>query len=377
MKASDLTRSEIGDLPVYEPGRPIELVAREKGIPLDQICKLASNENPLGCSPRAVSAVREHAANLALYPDNSGHELVQQLSRMWGFPPHHFALGAGSNEIFYLLCDLFAGPGREVVVGEFAFISYRIAALLAGAAPVPVSMPGLRHDLDAMREAITERTRLLFLPNPNNPTGTILPRAEILAFARSLPEHVILCLDEAYTEYEEETEEPGLEELVREDRPVVLTRTFSKIHGLAGLRIGYALTTPDLASLLNRVRSPFNTGSLAQAAAVAALEDGEWIRHSRETNHKGRGQLEQGLRRLGFSLKSEAGNFLLIHTQQAGSLAHSLQERGLITRPLSGYGLADHLRITIGSPEQNERLLAELGSLVQSLPPGKETAHSL
>ena len=377
MKVSDLTRSEIGNLPVYEPGRPIELVAREKGIPLEKICKLASNENPLGCSPKASAAVRAHAENLALYPDNSGHDLVGRLSTVWGFGAEHFALGAGSNELFYLLCDLFAERGREVVIGEYAFISYRIASLLAGATPVATPMPGLRHDLDAMREAVTENTRLVFLPNPNNPTGTALPRKEIKAFARSLPDHVILCLDEAYTEYEDNEEAEGLEELVREGRPVVLTRTFSKIHGLAGLRIGYGLTTPELASLLNRVRSPFNTGTLAQAAAVAALDDEDWIRHSRETNRAGRLQLEAGLRALGFPMLSEAGNFLLLVTSHADAIASALQDRGLITRPLGGYGLPRHLRITIGSGEQNDRLLNGLMELASSFPPDKENVPSL
>jgi histidinol-phosphate aminotransferase len=320
--------------------------------------------------------VRAHAENLALYPDNSGHDLVRRLSVLWGFPAEHFALGAGSNELFYLLCDLFAERGREVVIGEYGFISYRIASLLAGATPVATPMPGLRHDLDAMREAVTDQTRLLFLPNPNNPTGTALPRKEIKAFARSLPDHVVLCLDEAYTEYEKNTELEGLEELVREGRPVVLTRTFSKIHGLAGLRIGYGLTTPDLASLLNRVRSPFNTGTLAQAAAVAALDDEDWIRYSRETNRAARLQLEDGLRSLGFSVLSEAANFLLLSTRQAAAIASRLQDRGLITRPLGGYGLPHHLRITIGSPEQNDRLLQALQDLAPSLPSSSKSVPS-
>lgn len=362
MKYTDLTREQILSLPVYQPGKPIELVARERGLPLDSIIKLASNENPLGSPASAVEAVRAAARNMALYPDNSGYALVHALSAKHGFDPSQLTLGAGSNEIFYLLCDVFGGPGTEVLVGEYAFISYRISALLTGATVVSAPMPGLCHDLDAMREAVTEKTRLVFMPNPNNPTGTGLPVAEVEAFARSLPEWVIFCYDEAYAEYEDQRLD--VQGLIRDGVKIIATRTFSKIYGLAGLRIGYGFSHPDLADLLNRVRPPFNTGTLSQVAAIAALGDDEWVRQSRACNESGRHQLTGGLARLGLELAGDRGNFILFSLENAESVSHSLQQMGVIVRPLAGYGLPNHLRVTIGSASENQRFLEALQKVV-------------
>lgn len=363
MKFTDLTRREISSLPVYQPGKPTELLAREYGLGLDSIIKLASNENPLGPPPESVEAIRSMASGVAVYPDNSGYELVQAICRKYGFEPGQITLAAGSNEIFYLLCDLFAEPGVEVIVGEFAFISYRIAALLAGASLVPVAMPGLKHDLEAMRAAVTPRTRLVFLPNPNNPTGTTLPPDEVAAFARSLPEWVILCYDEAYMEYEEEALD--VQGLIAEGVRIIGTRTFSKIYGLAGLRVGYGYSDAGLASLLNRVRPPFNTANIAQAAAIAALRNDDWVRLSREVNRTGRAQLQQGIAAAGYEPFGEHGNFLLFKVDNAAATAHSLQEMGVIVRPLTGYGLPDLLRISIGSGSQNARFLDALFQLTR------------
>ena len=361
MKFNDLSREQISTLPVYQPGKPIELVAREMGVPLDSIIKLASNENPLGSPPSAVAATREAAANMALYPDNSGFDLIQALSRKHGFSPDQITLGAGSNEIFYALCNVFAGPGVDVLVGEYAFISYRISALLAGANVISVPMPGLVHDLDATLEAVTPETRLIFLPNPNNPTGTGLPVAEIAQFARSLPEWVVFCYDEAYAEYESETLD--VQGLIREGVKIIGTRTFSKIYGLAGLRIGYGYSDPSLADLLNRVRPPFNTGTLSQVAAIAALDDDAWVEHSRQVNASGRIQLEEGLDRLGISRSGDKGNFVLFSLENASRISKALQGMGVIVRPLAGYGLPNHLRVTIGSAVENERFLEALSQL--------------
>lgn len=358
MNLSELTRREIASLPVYQPGKPTELLAREFGLELDGIIKLASNENPLGPPPEAIEAIRSSAAGVAFYPDNSGYELVRAIAHKYGFAPEQITLAAGSNEIFYRLCDLFAGPGIEVVVGEFAFISYRIAALLAGAKLVSVPMPGLKHDLDAMHAAITQKTRLVFLPNPNNPTGSVLPVDEVAAFARSLPEWVIFCYDEAYMEYQDEALD--VQSLIHEGVKIIGTRTFSKIYGLAGLRIGYGYSHPDLAELLNRVRPPFNTGNIAQCAAIAALQNTDWIRKSREVNQLGRAQLFAGISEAGFEPFGENGNFLLFKVDNASALAHSLQKMGMIVRPLAGYGLPDLLRVSIGSESQNARFLEAL-----------------
>lgn len=363
MKYSDLTRDPISTLPVYQPGKPIELVAREMGIPFESIIKLASNENPLGSPPAAVEAVRQACGNMALYPENSGHELVHALSRKNGFSPEQITLGAGSNEIFYLLCDLFAGPDAEVLVGEYAFISYRISAMLAGAKVVSVPMPGLAHDLDAMLESVTPRTRLVFMPNPNNPTGTGMDPSDVGRFARSLPEWVVFCYDEAYAEYEDD----GLDVqgLIQDGIKIIGTRTFSKIYGLAGLRIGYGYSDPELASLLNSVRPPFNTSTLAQIAAVAALEDDDWVLHSRQVNSAGRDQLVDGLQQLGFSTTGDKGNFVLFSLENAASISKSLQAMGVIVRPLAGYGLPDHLRVTIGSEAENARFLEALTQVIK------------
>ncbi len=361
MKYTDLIRPQIGTLPVYQPGKPIELLAREKGLQLESIIKLASNENPLGSPPGVVEAVRRAAANMAPYPDNNGYALVRALAGRYGFDPAQLTLGAGSNEIFYRLCDLFAAPGVEVVVGEYAFISYRISAMLAGATVVPAPMPDLKHDLNALLEAITPATRLVFLPNPNNPTGTGLPPSEVEQFARALPEWVVFCYDEAYAEYEEEVLD--VQALIRDGIKIIGTRTFSKVYGLAGLRIGYGYSHPDLAELLNRVRPPFNTSSLAQVAAMAALADEDWVRHSRTVNAAGRQQLLEGMERIGVSCRGTHGNFVLFSLEQADSIWKSLQQMGIIVRPLASYGLPDHLRVTIGSEPQNARFLDALAQL--------------
>jgi len=362
MKFSDLIRKPIASLPVYQPGKPIELLAREKGVPFESIIKLASNENPLGSPEAAIQAVRRSAANMALYPENSGFELVRALCAKHGYSAQQLTLGAGSNEIFYLLCDVFADPGTEVVVGEYAFISYRISAMMAGAEVVAAPMPGLRHDLDALLDAVTERTRLVFLPNPNNPTGTALPVEEVEAFARQLPEWVVFCYDEAYAEYEDQALD--VKRLVADGVKIISTRTFSKIYGLAGLRIGYGFSNPELAGLLNSVRPPFNTSTVAQAAAIAALQDDAWVARSKEVNAAGRIQLRDGLDRLGLTCVGDQGNFVLFALENAQDIFNSLQDMNIIVRPLAGYGLTDYLRVTIGTSEQNNKFLEALAAVL-------------
>lgn len=364
MELLQIVRPEIRSLPVYEPGKPAELLARESGLDPVSIVKLASNENPLGASPAVLHAIRNHLPNLALYPDNSGYHLVNALAARHNVTAEHILLAAGSNEIFYLLCDVFAGPGTEVVLGEFSFASYRIAALMAGAKVVSVPMPELAHDLDAMLAAVTPETRLVFLPNPNNPTGTCLPVVEVEAFAKALPPHVIFCYDAAYAEYEDEVLDSS--SLRSAGVNIVEARTFSKIFGLAGLRIGYSLAAPELTALINRARAPFNTNSVAQCAALAALSDSDWVSKSREANCTGRKQLLSGLGQLGQDAFGEHANFILFRRQDATAFASAMQKCGVITRHLHGYGLPHLIRVSIGTFAENERFLKTVESLLCS-----------
>jgi histidinol-phosphate aminotransferase len=356
-----LLNPQIGRLPVYEPGRPIELVAAEFGLNPAEVVKLASNENPLGPSPKALEAAAKALRDTGFYPENSAHFLVRELAAFHGLTPAHFTIGAGSNEIFYLLCDLFVRPGVEVVVGAHAFISYLIATVLAGGEPVRLPMPNLTHDLDAMRDAITDRTRLVFLPNPNNPTGTQVPKEDVLRFAESLPEHVIFCYDEAYAEYDPEPLD--WRPLLQSGRKIVVTRTFSKIYGLAGLRLGYGMSDPALAKLLNAARPPFNTSQVAQAAARAALADQSWVEKSRAVNAAGMRQLKYGLSELGYRVVPSAGNFVLAEVARASTVFAALQAMGIIVRPVKGYGLPDYLRFSIGTEAQNTRCLEALKAI--------------
>ncbi|MDP0500885.1 MAG: histidinol-phosphate transaminase [Verrucomicrobiota bacterium JB022] len=362
MSYTALLQPQIQRLPVYQPGRPIELVAREFGLQPEAVIKLASNENPLGASPRALDAARASLKDAWLYPENSAYFLCRDLGERLGLPVESFTIGAGSNEIFYLLASLFLGQGSEAVMGEQAFVSYLISTVRAGAKAVRVPMPNYTHDLGAMLAAVTERTRLVYLPNPNNPTGTLLSEAEVLEFARALPDHVIFVYDEAYAEYQETP--PDLRPLIREGRKVICTRTFSKIYGLAGLRVGYGYSDPELAALINSVRPPFNTSNIAQVAARAALADAEWVERSRTVNTAGLRQLEQGLQELGLETVPSAANFILAQVPKASEVDKTLQSQGIIVRPVAGYDLPHHLRISVGTEPQNARLLKTLGEII-------------
>ncbi len=357
MNLSQLANPRILDQPVYEPGKPIEEVAREHGIPTDQICKLASNENPWGPSARAKSAAKEALDQLHLYPDGSGHQLINRLSELHSLQENQFVLGNGSNEIIELLGHVFLEPGDEVVCGEFAFVVYKLVALLMGAKPVEVEMPGLSHDLDTMRKAISEKTKLIFLPSPNNPTGTANSEAEIFEFVRSLPEHVIFCFDEAYAEYLDQP--PDLRPLIAEGRKVICLRTFSKIHGLAALRIGYGYGSDEMIRLLQQARQPFNVNAVAQAAALGALSDHSWVTQCRKRNRDGLEQLACGLEGLGIAFIPSHANFILSKPGNGRSLFLELQQQGIITRAL-GPSLADYLRISVGTEKENTRLLTAL-----------------
>lgn len=345
-------------LPVYQPGKPIEQVAREHGIPLDSICKLASNENLLGASPHALEAAEEALAQVHYYPDGGCTELRDALARRYRIKPEQFVFGNGSNDLIELLAHAFITPGSEAVMGEYSFPVYQIVTMLMGGTPVRVPMPDFRHDLDAMVAAITDKTRIIFLPSTNNPTGTSNSAEDVERFIGRLPDHVILLFDEAYAEYTHGC--PDLRSQIAEGRPVFCTRTFSKLYGLAGLRIGYGYGSVELVELLNRLRQPFNVNSVAQAAAIAALDDVRFIKRTRETNAMGLMQLYSGFEKLGLKFVASDANFVLVEVPRAEEAFVFLQKRGLIVRPLPAMG--NFLRVTVGIELQNHALLRGLNA---------------
>ncbi len=363
MQYEDLVNSRVLEQPTYEPGKPIERVAAERGLDPEEIVKLASNENPFGPSPKALAAAERALQGLRLYPDGGGIALREKIAGTRSIHPNEVVLGNGSNEIIELLGHAFLRPGDEVVCGSLSFVVYRLVALLFGAKPVEVPMPDFRHDLDAMREAVTGKTRLVFVASPNNPTGVANSAEELVRFARELPEHVIFGFDEAYAEYLDDP--PNLLPVIREGRKVICMRTFSKIHGLAGLRIGYGYGSIELASLLHRVRQPFNANAIAQAAACAALDDTEHVTRCRRANQEGMHQWETSCKELGLPYVPSQANFILVKVGAATKVFDALLDRGIIARSLGG-SLAEYLRITIGTREQNENALTILREIMEA-----------
>lgn len=362
MNVSALVNPGVLSQPVYEPGKPIEDVARELGLDPAGIVKLASNENPLGASPLGVAATAKALAQAELYPDGGCFVLRQKLAGRLGLAPEQVVVGNGSNEILELLGHVFLRPGDEVVMGTPAFIVYKLVALLFGATPVEVPLVNHRHDLAALARAVTPRTKLVFLPSPNNPTGTANSEEEIAAFVRGLPEHVVFVFDEAYAEYLNTP--PDLRSLIAEGRKVIGLRTFSKIYGLAALRVGYGYASAELAGLLNRVRQPFNVNAIGQAAAVAALDDAEFVARAREVNAAGLRRLEEAFTARGLEWVPSVANFILVKVGDGARVFAELQRRGVIVRPMRAYGMPEWLRVTVGTESQNERLLAALDGLV-------------
>jgi histidinol-phosphate aminotransferase len=362
MKIESLVKPSVLTQPVYEPGKPIEDVARELGLDPAGIIKLASNENPFGPSPRAVEAARSALEHGSVYPDGGCFALRQKLAAVYGLDAGQFVVGNGSNEIIELLGHVLLGPGDEVVMGVPAFAVYKLVVLLFGARPVEVPLVNFRHDLAAMARAVTPRTKLVFLPSPNNPTGTANTEAEIAAFVRGLPEHVVFAFDEAYAEFLEAP--PDLRPFIREGRKVICLRTFSKIHGLASLRMGYGYASTEFITLLNRVRQPFNANAIGQAAALAALDDREFTQKCAKENRAGLRQLEAGFLALGLEFVPSVANFILVKVGDGARVFEALQQRGVIVRPLKPYGLPEWLRVTVGQREQNDRVLAELKTIL-------------
>ena len=357
MNISDLANSHILEQPVYLPGKPIEQVAVEYGLNPSEVCKLASNENPLGPSPKALAAVEEALADIRLYPEGGGIELREKIARVRNIRAEQIILGNGSNEIIELLGHVFLRPGDEVVTSQFSFVVYKLVAHLFGATAMEVPMPEFGHDLEAMKEAITEKTRIVFLASPNNPTGTANEADEIVRFAEGLPEHIVFCLDEAYAEYLEVT--PNLLPLIDAGRKIICLRTFSKIHGLAGLRLGYGYSGEAMAALLHRARQPFNANSIAQAAAQAALEDEQWTTQCRQANRVGLSQLEAGFSAMGLEYVPSQANFILVKVGDGEAIFAEMQKHGVIVRSFGG-GLSEYIRLTVGTQEQNNKALSTL-----------------
>ena len=337
-------------------------MARELGLDPAGIIKLASNENPWGPSPLAVAAAKRALEHGELYPDGGCVALREKLAVKWGMRPEQFVVGNGSNEILELLGHVFVGPGDEVVMGAPAFVDYRLVTLLFGGKAVEVPLVNYRHDLKAIAAAITPRTKLVFVCSPNNPTGTANSEEELLAFARALPEHVVAVFDEAYAEFLERA--PDFRPLIAEGRKVVCLRTFSKIYGLASVRVGYGYAGAEMCGLLNRVRQPFNVNAIAQAAALGALDDAEFAAMTVRENLAGLAQLEKGFAELGLEIVKSAANFMLVRVGDGLKIFDQLQRRGLIVRPVKSYGMAEWVRVTVGRREQNEKLLHELAVLV-------------
>lgn len=362
MDAALFAQRRILNQPIYQPGKPISHVAREFGLDPESIDKLASNENPLGPSPKAQAAVKAAIKDLNLYPDGSSFELTGKIAGRFQMERDQIVLGNGSNELLELVAHAFLGPDTEAVVGNYGFVVYKLVTLLMGAKPVEVPMPNFRYDFNAMRAAVTDRTRVVFVDCPNNPTGTVVSEADLFAFVRSLPENVLFVLDEAYAEFRENP--PDLRPLIAEGRPVLCARTFSKIYGLAGLRVGYAYTRPDIAGFLQRAREPFNVNSLAQIAAFAALDDEDFVLQSRETNRLGLDQLMSGFRSLGLEYVPSGGNFILVKVGDGAAVFRYLQARGTIVRPVGG--LPEYVRISVGTALQNQRCLERLSAFLKS-----------
>ena len=359
----------VRELTPYTPGKPIDELEREYGI--SGSIKLASNENPLGSSPGALAAIREALDELWLYPDANGFHLKQALAEKHAVDPACITLGNGSNDVLVFLAQVFLQPGREAVYSRYCFAVYPIVSQMVGAtarvAPAhSLDHPmALGHDLRAMFERVGENTGVVFVANPNNPTGTWLDGDRLKDFVGSLPPQTICVIDEAYFEYARTDKLGDASTWLAEFPNLVVTRTFSKAYGLAGIRVGYALSSPGIADLLNRVRPPFNVNSLGLVAARAALEDTEFIRRSREVNSAGLELLTAELEKLGVRVFPSAGNFVLAgFDRSGGELNEALLARGVIARPVANYGLDNYLRITVGTEPQNRRLLSALGEIL-------------
>ena len=358
MSLAEQALSYVRAISPYQPGKPITELAREMGIPVENILKLASNENPLGMSPKAQKAVEAAISGIERYPDQ--FDLIKAVAGHCGLAPNQVVLGNGSNDVLDLIARVFLAPGRSAVFAQHAFAVYPLATLSTGADLIATPARNYGHDLDAMRAAIRPDTRIVWIANPNNPTGNFLPYPEVRAFLKAVPKDVVVVLDEAYNEYISPTERVDTASWIEEFPNLVVCRTFSKIYGLAGLRIGYALASTEIADLMNRIRQPFNVNNLAIAAAVAALDDHQFVAESYELNRCGMEQIVAGLQRLGLEYIPSHGNFVAFRAGDGAAVNQKLLKQGVIVRPIAGYGLPEWLRVTIGAGPENARFLEAL-----------------
>ena len=359
-----LTAPGIASLTPYTPGKPVSELERELGI-CDSV-KLASNENPLGCSEQAIGAIQQQLSKVARYPDGGGFALRNALAERHGVDPAAITLGNGSNDVLDMIARIFLSPGVESLFSQHAFAVYPISSQAVGATLKIAPAVDYGHDLNAMADRVSGKTRVVWIANPNNPTGTWLKAAELKAFIAQLPETTVVVVDEAYIEYVDEADYQDASDWLSEFNNLIVTRTFSKAYGLAGLRIGYAISDPAIADLLNRVRQPFNVNSMALAAAEAALRDQAFIRRAVTANRTGMQQLCNGFDVMGLAYIPSVGNFVCVDiAQDAGPIDRALLYEGCITRPVAGYGMPNHLRISVGIEEQNQRLLTAMKKVLK------------
>ncbi len=358
----ELSPSYVRSIAPYQPGKPISELAREMGLDEASIVKLASNENPRGIGPRTRAAIDAALGEVARYPDGNGYELKVALSKRYGVEMSSIVLGNGSNDVLELVALAFLGGGRSAVYSQHCFAVYPLATQARGARSIAVAAREFAHDLDAMAAAIANDSYVVWIANPNNPTGTYAFPEQLESFVKRVPERVIVVLDEAYNEYLPADAKTDTVKWLKRYPNLVITRTFSKAYGLAGLRVGYALAHPSVADVMNRVRQPFNVNSIALAAATAALGDMEFVAKSYAENLQGLRQLEEGAKSLGVEYIPSFGNFLSIRVGRAGEIYKRLLRRGVIVRPVAGYELPEYLRVTVGTPAENDKLLAALGA---------------
>ena len=351
----------VAGLGVYEPGRPIEEVARELGFrSADEIVKLASNENALGPSPKAVKAMAKALCGMHLYPDGGAFYLRRALARKLGMEMDEIIITHGSNEAIEFLAHVFLDRGSNIVMADRAFVVYRLAAAAARAETIAVPMRAFTHDLDAMLKAITPKTRLVFVSNPNNPTGTMVDGRALDRFMKRVPDHVVVVFDEAYIELLPPNRQPDVLKFVRQGKHVFVLRTFSKTYGLAGLRIGYAIAPREGIALLNRVRQPFNVNAVAQVAATAALEDNAYVLRTRRLVQNGLSQLESAFGRMGLEYVPSVTNFIMVKVGQGRRVFEALQREKVIVRPMDPYGMPEYIRVTVGTRAENATFLRAL-----------------
>jgi histidinol-phosphate aminotransferase len=360
----DLANPQLRDIVVYEPGKPIEETARELDVDPSEIVKLASNENPLGPSPKAIKAMRCELESAQLYPDGAGFYLRNALAEKLGFARESIILGNGSNEIIEFLGHAFIKPTDEVVTTRYAFIAYKLTTQLFGARVVETATPNFAQDLDAVLNAITSKTKIIFIANPNNPTGALIPQDKIDNFVSRVPENIVTVFDEAYVEFLDNP--PETLKFIRENKNVVVLRTFSKIHGLASLRVGYGIARPELIEILQKVREPFNVNGLGQIAALAALSDVEHQRETKRVVDLGRSYLEKEFREMKLEFVPAAANFVMVKVGDGASVFKKLLALKVIVRPINNYGLPEWVRITVGTMEQNEKCIAALKDVLPS-----------